>query len=325
MCIRDSNHPDLSPNIWVNVDEIAGNGIDDDNNGYIDDINGWDAFNDDGSIPSNNHGTHVAGIVGAKGDNNQGVAGINWDVKLMMVAGSSGNEATVIAAYGYVLDERTLYNDTNGLEGSFVVSTNSSFGVDFGDPVNFPLWCAMYDDLGLEGVISAVATANLNIDVDVSGDVPSTCTSVYMIGVTNTTNTDAKNNGAAFGATHIDLGAPGTGILSTTLTSNYGNLTGTSMATPQVAGTVGLLVAAACDNFITNYKNNPATYALDLKNAILDGVDPITALSGTTVTGGRLNVYNAIEELNPGMNGTCIADFSLATSQNIVDLSLIHI
>ncbi len=315
-----TNHPDLSPNLWVNTDEIAGNGIDDDNNGYIDDINGWDAFGNDGTLPADNHGTHVSGIAGAAGDNNQGVSGINWDVKLMMVAGSSGNEAIVLAAYGYVLDERTLYNNTSGVEGSFVVSTNSSFGVDFGDPASFPLWCAMYDDLGMEGVISAVATANLNIDVDVSGDVPSACISDYMIAVTNTTDDDEKLTGAAFGLTHIDLGAPGTTILSTTTGSNYGNLTGTSMATPQVAGTIGLLVSAACDDFITDYKNDPGTYALDLRDAILDGVDPNTSLNGITVTGGRLNVYNAITELNPGTNGQCTSDFTLTSSQTEVEV-----
>lgn len=314
------NHPDLAPNLWVNVDEIPGNGIDDDNNGYIDDINGWDAFGNDGTIPSDNHGTHVSGIAGARGDNSLGVSGINWDVKLMMIAGSSGNEATVVAAYGYVLDERTLYNTTNGLEGSFVVSTNASFGIDFGNAANFPLWCAMYDDLGMQGVISAVATANQNVNVDVVGDVPTTCTSAYMIGVTNTTDDDVRNNSAAFGSTSIDLGAPGTAILSTTLGGNFGNLTGTSMATPQVAGTVGLLVAAACDNFITNYKATPATYALDLKDAILDGVDSNTSLNGITVTGGRLNVYNAIMELNPGPGGTCVPDFGLSTTQSDAEI-----
>ncbi len=316
----DIGHEDLVPNIWVNVDEIAGNGIDDDGNGYIDDINGWDAFGNDGGLPVDNHGTHVAGISGAKGNNAQGVSGINWDVKLMLVAGSSGNEATVVAAYGYILDERTAYNDTDGAEGSFVVSTNASFGVDFGDPDNFPLWCGMYDDLGMQGIISCGATANANTDVDAQGDVPTACPSDYLISVTNTTNTDAKNNGAAFGLTTIDLGAPGTGILSTTTGSNYGNLTGTSMATPQVAGTVGLLVAAACDDFITDYKADPATYALDLKDAILNGVDPIAALNGITVTGGRLNVYNAILELNPGTDGECAADFTLSANQETVEI-----
>ena len=313
-------HPDLVPNLWVNTDEIPGNGLDDDNNGFVDDINGWDAFNNDGTIPNSNHGTHVSGIVGARGNNNQGVSGVNWDVKLMMVAGSSGNEATVVAAYGYVLDERTLYNTTNGAQGAFVVSTNSSFGVDFGNAANFPLWCAMYDDMGAQGIISATATANQNIDVDAVGDVPTTCISDYMIGVTNTTDTDARNNGAAFGATSIDIGAPGTGILSTTLNGNYGNLTGTSMATPQVAGAVALLMAAACDDFITDYKNNPGVEALALRDAILDGADPITALNGITTTGGRLNVYNSILELNPGANGQCNPDFSLSTNQDTIEV-----
>lgn len=309
------DHPDLMPNLWFNEDEIPDNGIDDDSNGYIDDVNGWNAFGGNGNLPLDFHGTHVAGIAGARGNNNQGVSGINWDVKLMTIAGSSGNEAIVLAAYGYVLDERTIYNNTNGAEGAFVVATNSSFGVDFGDPANFPLWCAMYDDLGLQGVISATATANLNIDIDTSGDVPTACTSDYMIAVTNTTDIDDKRLNAGFGKTHIDLGAPGTNIISTTPGGNYGNLTGTSMATPQVAGTIGLLMAAACDDFITNYKNDPGTYALALKDAIINGTDPISALDGITVSGGRLNVHTAILELNPMPNGECLEpDFTLSST-----------
>jgi len=312
----DTNHEDLVPNLWVNVDEVAGNGIDDDNNGYIDDINGWNAYNNNGTLTSQQHGTHVSGTVGARGNNSIGVTGVNWEVKLMMIQGSSGVESTVVAAYGYVLDERTLYNNTDGAQGSFVVSTNASFGVDNGDPANYPLWCDMYDDLGQQGVISAGATANANVDVDVVGDVPTTCASDYMIAVTNTTSTDQLNGGAAFGAINIDLGAPGTGILSTVPGNGYQNLTGTSMATPHVAGAVGLLVAAACDDFITNYKNDPATYALQLKDAIMNGTDPIPALNGITVSGGRLNLYNAIDELNPGTDGQCVADFVLSTTES---------
>ncbi len=94
----------------------------------------------------------------------------------------------------------------------------------------------MYDSLGVYGILSFGATANLNIDIDINGDVPTACPSDYMIAVTNTTRTDAKNSGAAYGLTTIDLGAPGTTILSTDVNSNYTNKTGTSMATPMVSG-----------------------------------------------------------------------------------------
>ncbi|MBK8444908.1 MAG: S8 family serine peptidase [Sphingobacteriales bacterium] len=305
----DLTHPDLTANYWKNTDEIAGNGIDDDGNGYIDDRDGWNAYNNNGTISSDSHGTHVAGTVGARGNNSIGVTGVNWNVKIMPVMGSTSSEATAVAAYGYILDERKLYNQTNGAQGSFVVSTNASFGVDYGQPSNYPLWCAMYDSLGVAGIVSCGATANLNIDIDAQGDIPTACASDYLISVTNTTSTDAKNGGAAYGLTTIDLGAPGTSILSTLPSSSYGNLTGTSMATPHVAGAVGLIVAAACNDFIVSYKTNPGNGALALKAAILNGTDPISALNGITVTGGRLNLYGAIMELVPG--GVCNSSFTL--------------
>ncbi len=203
----DLNHQDLS--YWINWAEIPNNGIDDDSNGYIDDHRGWNAYNNNGNVSSDFHGTHVSGISGARGNNNLGVSGVNWNVKTMPIAGASGDEATVITAYGYVHEMRSRYNETNGTQGAFVVSTNASFGVDFGQPANFPLWCAIYDSLGVQGVLSCGATANNNVDIDVVGDIPTGCPSPWLISVTNTTHNDVKNGGAAYGLTTIDLGAPG--------------------------------------------------------------------------------------------------------------------
>src|SRR5690554_459699 len=288
----DLNHQDLT--YWYNYAEIPGNGIDDDGNGYIDDYRGWNAYNNNGNVPSNSHGTHVSGIAGAKGNNGIGVSGVNWNVQIMPVAGSSSSEATVIAAYGYVLEMRARYNETNGAEGAFVVATNASFGVDYGQPANYPLWCAIYDSLGVQGVLSCGATANLNINIDIEGDVPTACPSPYMIAVTNTTSSDTKNSGAAYGLTTIDLGAPGTGILNTLPGNSYGSLTGTSMATPTVAGAIALMFAAANTGIMTSYKQDPAAGAIVFRDFLFAGTDPIPALNGITVTGGRLNVYNAI-------------------------------
>ncbi|MDD3559763.1 MAG: S8 family serine peptidase, partial [Melioribacteraceae bacterium] len=288
----DLNHEDIV--YWKNMLEIPGNGIDDDGNGYIDDYDGWNAYTHSGNITSDSHGTHVAGIAAAHGNNSKGVSGVNWGVKVMPVQGSSSNEATVVEAYSYILEMRTTYNETDGAEGAFIVSTNASFGVDFGDPANYPLWCGIYDDLGEAGILSCGATANLNIDVDVQGDVPTACPSEYMIAVTNTTSSDNKNSGAAYGATTIDLGAPGTSIYATLPGNSYGNLTGTSMATPHVAGAIGLIVSAANNALMQAYKNNPAATALLFRDHLFDGVDPIASLDGITVTGGRLNVYNSV-------------------------------
>jgi hypothetical protein len=287
-------HTDLVPNLWTNYNEIPGNNIDDDNNGYIDDIHGWDAYSSDGSIPGDGHGTHVGGIIGAKGNNGSMVTGVNWDVKIMAIAGSSSNTSTVLEAYGYALDQRAMYDSTNGALGAFVVATNSSFGIDFADcnSGNYILWNDMYDAMGEYGILSAAATMNNNSNVDNTGDVPTGCVSDYMIAVTNTTRNDVKNSGAAYGATMIDLGAPGTSVLSTYTGGGTSTLTGSSMASPQVAGAVGFMHAAMSAGFANYFKANRADGGVLIKQMILDGTDPLPSLDGITVSGGRLNIYN---------------------------------
>lgn len=288
-------HEDL--NVFINRHEIPNNGIDDDGNGYIDDYYGWNAYDNSPSQPTSNHATHVAGIVGAKGNNGIGVTGVNWNVKTLSVAGSSSTEATVVAAYSYVYEMRSLYDETNGEKGAFVVAINGSFGVNFGQPANYPIWEAMIDSLGAIGVLTAGATANLDTDVDENGDIPTAFETPYLISVTNTTKADALYFTAGYGKNSIDLGAPGTLITSSLMGNTYNVRTGTSMATPHVAGTIALLFSAADLVFMTNYKNNPADFALLIKKYILDGVDTIPSLKNKTVTGGRLNAYNALMNL----------------------------
>jgi len=187
-------HPDLQDNAWVNEQEIPDNGIDDDGNGYIDDYLGWNVnSNDDSGVLQGGHGTQVMGMIGAQGDNDLGVAGANWNVKIMSVAGENlGNEASVVAAYSYPLEMRQLYNTTNGASGAFVVATNASWGLDGANPDNYPIWCEVYQTLGENGILNCGATSNSNVDIDEVGDMPTACSSPYMVSVTATDNSDVR-------------------------------------------------------------------------------------------------------------------------------------
>ncbi|HLT23589.1 MAG TPA: S8/S53 family peptidase [Ignavibacteria bacterium] len=288
-------HQDL--NFWKNWGEIPGNSIDDDSNGYVDDVNGWNAYNSNGNITSSQHGTHVSGTVGARGNNNLGVTGVNWNMRVMAIQGSSGSEATVLRAYRYAQRQRQLYNQTNGVKGAYVVATNSSFGVDNANPNNYPLWCAYYDSLGMEGIISAGAGPNNNVNIDVVGDVPTACPSDFMLSVTNTTRNDVRNTGAGYGPIHMDIGAPGTSILSTNPNNLYGTSTGTSMATPHVAGSIGLMYAAADSSMIYLSMTQPDSVARLMKQLMMESVDTLANLSNI-LGKGRLNLYKSVLAVN---------------------------
>ena len=295
----DLSHEDL--NYYINRNEIPGNSIDDDGNGYIDDVSGWNVFNNNGDVNSTgggaSHSTHCAGIAAAIGNNNKGVAGVCWGAKILPIAGSSETESEVVAAYDYVIKMRSLYNTTFGTQGAFIVSTNSSFGVDNGNPVDYPIWCAMYDSMGAVGILSAAATANANTNVDALHDIPTECPSNWLITVTNTTPIDIKYTSAGYGKTSIDLGAPGYLVHSTVSPSSYANMTGTSMASPHLAGTVGAMYAAACKSLIDKYHEQPDTVSLLIKKYILDAAEWNSSLNNITVTNGRLNLYRAITNL----------------------------
>lgn len=322
----DLDHEDL--NFWKNHSEIPNNNIDDDNNGYIDDYDGWNAYDHNGTIPDNVHGVHVCGIAGAIGNNSIGIAGVNWNVKTLPIAGESSYESIVVEALSYVYVVRERYDQTNGAEGAFIVAQNNSFGVDKGKPEQFPVWEAMYDSLGTLGILSMGATANRAWDIDSVGDVPTAFTTDFLISVTNTNNRDEKYAGAAWGETTIDLGAPGTMVWSLGLNDTYRRSTGTSMATPQVTGAAALLMAAADSAFITNYKNNPSEGALLIKQYILDGTDELRDLEGKTVSGGRLNLFKSLKlmlgdppffEMNTDSINSFMSIFSYDTTFMIIE------
>jgi subtilisin family serine protease len=284
------DHADLR--FWKNWREVPGNQLDDDLNGYVDDYDGWNALTHNGMIPDAEHGAHVTGIAAAIGDNATGISGVGWNFAVMPVVAME-TEAAALEAYGYVHYMRWLYNETGGAAGAFVVVTNTSFGIDQGDPAEFPLWCFMYDALGSEGILSAAATANHNWNIDVVGDMPTGCPSDYLIAVTSTTIGDLIHYRAGWGPTTIDLGAPGDGILATFPGDEYGLLTGTSQASPHVAGAVAHLIAAGDPAQLTYYRFEPALTALELKETILATVDTLSTLLGRTVSGGRLNLARA--------------------------------
>ena len=294
----DLDHEDLVANLWVNAGEIPNNGVDDDGNGYVDDYNGYDSEGDDGNPDagmSDGHGTPVAGIIGARGNNNLGVTGVNWDVDLMSVRnGFLSSEAEVLQSYGYVIDQRKRYDITAGSEGAYVVATNASWGRPYGNPEDSPIWCNLYDELGELGILNMGAVENADIDVDRLGDLPTNCPSDYLIGVTNLDTRGNKVRQAGFGAQSIDLGAHGQEVLTTGLGNTYVRFPGTSSATPHVTGAAALLYAAPCAAFGELLEADPAAAARYIRRILLESVKPNASLAGRTVTGGQLDVGAAM-------------------------------
>jgi len=291
----DYTHEDLKDNLWINHNEIDNDGIDNDGNGYIDDKFGWNASDGNDDIVNRTHSTKVAGIVGATGNNGQGITGVNWNVKIMFVH-SNLNFDKVIESYEYIYQTRKLYNETNGEKGAFVVVSNSSFGkgrVQLEDNPLFPVWCEMYNTMGEVGILSAGATDNGKYDVALEGDVPSLCTSDHLIVVTNNNAGDVRNG--AWGKEQVDLAAPGDNSLTTSSNNSYSDLDGTSAATPHVAGGIALLYSLPCEKLAKDYRDDPMGTALLMKDLILNGVDPIAEQAEETVSGGRLNLKTSME------------------------------
>ena len=317
----DLPHEDLIGNAWFNHQEIPDNGVDDDDNGYVDDFRGWNPNSGTDEVYGGGHGTEVAGFIGAQGNNSLGVVGANWSVKMMVVFNSGSDDEGVIASHSYPLTMRRLYNQTNGQRGAFVVATNASWGINGGQPSDAPLWCAMYDSLGAQGVLNCGATANNAVDVDVVGDLPTACPSEYMISVTATDVNDVRNF-SAFGLNTIDVGAPGDDVLTTNINDTYGTASGTSFACPLTAGVIGLLYSAPCPGLMTLVKGDPAAGAMHIREMLFQGVDQVGNLPGNTVTGGRINAGTSMELIMASC-GPCPAPYNLGVQTVDINSSLL--
>lgn len=308
------NHQDLSPNRWYNTNEIPNNGIDDDGNGYVDDYEGWNTGSNNDDTGTGSHGTNCLGMIGAKGDNGLNVTGANWDVKLMVVnMQGSLTQANVIEAYEYPLTLRQAWNASGGTTGAFVVATSASWGIDGADPTNYPLWCDYYNTLGQNGILNVGATTNQNLNVDTAGDMPTACSSQYMIGVGRTDKND--NTAGGYGVTTIELGAPGIDVVTTSGTTGITTTTGTSFACPLTAGVIGLAYSIPCNDFMNIVMANPQQGADLVLQALLSGTDAKTQLASKFVTGGRLNSFNTINDLMAvGCSGSlCLAPSGIST------------
>jgi subtilisin family serine protease len=267
----DYTHPDLANNIWTNPGEIAGDGIDNDGNGYVDDIHGYDFVNNDADpMDDNSHGTHVAGTIAAEGNNGTGVAGVNWSAQIMPLkfldAGGWGDTFGAIQAVEYAT-----------MMGAKLTS-NSWVGGGYSQ--------APYDAIaaaGDAGQLFVAAAGNWGWDNDTYPEYPASYDLDNIIAVAATDNNDQLAWFSNYGAASVDLGAPGVDIYSTFPGNSYGTLSGTSMATPHVSGVAALLWA-----------QNPDMTATQVKNRILASADPIPALDGKTVSGGRLNAFRSL-------------------------------
>lgn len=319
------DHEDLSGNIFLNNGEIAGDNKDNDGNGYIDDVNGWNQRTKRGVHDLKSHGSNILGVMGAEGNNQLGITGVNWKVKLLPV--TTGTQISdVIESYNYFLAMKKLYNTSGGTKGANILVVSYSGGAPKQFAKDFPIWCGTYDKLGAEGILSVAATTNEDDDVEVVGDMPSTCTSPYLLIVNSTNRSDERDIPTGFGAVSVDISAPGDRILTTDLPSkgDYKTESGTSLSTPMIAGAAALLYSVKCELFHQFTLSNKAESVLAMKDALMSGVDAKTSLKNKTVSGGRLNIsksMNIILEKYCGRGPLAIRTITI--NENVLNIDYI--
>jgi hypothetical protein len=296
----DYTHPDLAANMWVNPGETAGDGIDNDANGYVDDIYGIDACNvDSNPMDDHGHGTHTAGTIGAVGNNGIGVAGVNWNVKIMALkflnAEGKGSTSDAVICLQYL----TMMKTTYGV--NVVVSSNSWGGSDGSQ--------ALYDAIKASndaGVMFVAAAGNDGMNTDTTPSYPA---SYNLPGIISVAAIDANAHCASFsnyGLTSVDVAAPGVDVLSTVKGGGYATMSGTSMATPHVAGVVAL-TAAYCGS----------VPLAEVKAAILAAADPISSLDGLCVSGGCVNAHRTLEQLGLTISSSVPASNAIVASKPV--------
>ncbi len=283
--------------IWKNKNEIEGNGIDDDLNGYIDDVLGWNFSEHSNDITNRNlgnwHGTPVFSLI------KDFLVDKRQNPRLVKLMGLvKGNSVVQIKeSLAYVLQMRRRYNETKGKEGAFIVAVNCSWGKDGLWNYENEDWCNFYDALGKEGVLVISSVPNEDIDVDIEGDMPSTCQSDFLITVTNTMKNSSQLEYAAYGEQSVDIGAPGERSFTLLNSGDFGFFDGTSAAAPYVTSTIGLMYQMFFESFDFDIQQNPEKTALLIKDFILQGSDKLDYLQYKTTSGGSLNMYRSLKLL----------------------------
>ncbi len=272
----DYDHEDLAAVMFVNPGEIPGNGIDDDGNGYVDDIYGWDfADNDNDPMDDRGHGTHVSGTIAAVGNNGKGVVGVSWSARILALKVFPAEET-----YGFLAD----------------VVQAIEYGTLMGAKVQNHSWSAEAKSEALENAVEfarqagcfiVTSAGNTGKNLDLDPRVPAIYEHDNLIAVASTTRDDILASYSSFSSKSVDLGAPGSSVLSCYLGNAYVIYSGTSMAAPHVCGAISLLWSAA-----------PTLSYLGVREILLSSVDPLPTLQGKTVTGGRLNIYKALAKLD---------------------------
>lgn len=285
----DLSHPDLQDQTWYNRFETPDDNVDNDQNGYVDDQQGWNFHTHSSHHPSDHHGTKVAGLIGARKNNNLGISGISSDMAFIPLSGLH-YEHQIVRAYLYLRDLRRQYNETNGQQGAYVVATNASFGVNYGFPQDYPIWCEIFDKLGETGILSVTSVMNAPENIDQVSDIPTSCSSDFLITVTESNYDDDLPHDAAHGANTVDLAAPGRGSFTTFPNNRYGVVSrGTSFAAPHVTGTIALLYQAMCATYQQEALAHPQKTALRTRDWLLQGVDSLSGFRQKTNSEGRLN------------------------------------